>query len=192
MRPSLDKELTGISACYRLYQTQEGWIQIAITQQEEWERFCHLLNLPDLAGDSRAKNYETRAANRVAIEPTLEAAFMTRSAIVWATLLDKAGVNAEMCIDTRGGETVLHDADNERLGLVASYEHPMLGKMTQFGNLMDFSETPAGDYGPPPLLGQHTRQILVRFGYTPEEIDDFIARGIAYQAEEGVAYPWSL
>jgi crotonobetainyl-CoA:carnitine CoA-transferase CaiB-like acyl-CoA transferase len=38
-----------------------------------------------------------------------------------------------------------------------------------------------------PLLGQHTRQILVRFGYTPEEIDDLIARGIAYQAKEGVA-----
>ncbi len=192
MRPSLDKELTGISACYRLYQTQEGWIQVAITQQEEWKRFCNLLNLPDLAVDARAKDYETRTANRAAIEPAIEVAFMTRTAIVWAALLDKAAVSAEMCIDTRGGETVLHDADNERLGLIATYEHPMLGQMTQFGNLMDFSETPTGDFGPPPLLGQHTKQILSRFGYTTEEINDFIARGIAYQAEEGVAYPWSL
>ncbi|CAB4901432.1 MAG: hypothetical protein F2806_04945 [Actinobacteria bacterium] len=192
MRPSMDKELTGLSACYRLYPTQEGWIQVAITKPDEWERFCSLIGVPSLAKDARAKDYEARVANRSVIEPAIEAALMTRTAIVWATLFDSVNVAAELCIDTRGGDTVLHDGDNERLGLVASYDHPMLGHMTQFGNLMDFSETPGGDYGPPPLLGQHTKQILLRFGYTENEITDFIDRGVVYQAEDGVPYPWTL
>ena len=89
-----------------------------------------------------------------------------------------------MSIDTNDGEVPLHDADNERLGLVAEYPHPTLGQMRQFGTLVDFSETPTGPYGPPPLVGEHTRQIMERLGYPAEEIDDLLARGIVYEPTE--------
>ena len=65
--------------------------------------------------------------------------------------------------DTNAGELVLFDADNERLGLVAEYEHPIVGLMRQFGELIQFSETPGHIAGPPPLVGEHTaRSSLAR------------------------------
>ena len=49
----------------------------------------------------------------------------------------------EIPIDTKAGDLVLFDADNERLGLVAEYEHPIMGTLRQFGELIQFSDTPA-------------------------------------------------
>jgi crotonobetainyl-CoA:carnitine CoA-transferase CaiB-like acyl-CoA transferase len=115
---------------------------------------------------------------------------MTRTAVAWCHALDDAGVDAEISVDTNDGEAVLHDADNERLGLVAGYPHPMLGELRQFGALIDFSETPTGPYGPPPLVGEHTRPIMERLGYSGEEIDDLMSRGIVYEPTED--YRWSL
>jgi crotonobetainyl-CoA:carnitine CoA-transferase CaiB-like acyl-CoA transferase len=61
--------------------------------------------------------------------------------------------------------------------------------MRQFGTLVDFSETPTGPYGPPPLVGEHTRQIMGRIGYTTEDIDDLLAREIIYETTED--YRWT-
>jgi crotonobetainyl-CoA:carnitine CoA-transferase CaiB-like acyl-CoA transferase len=114
----------------------------------------------------------------------LERAFQTRTASAWLAMLVDAGVAAEVSIDTNDGEVALYDSDNERLGLVAEYPHPRLGRMRQFGTLIDFSETPTGPYGPAPMLGQHTRPLMVRLGYPTEEIDDLLARGIIYETTE--------
>lgn len=192
VRPSMDKELTGLSPCYRLYKTQEGWIQVATTTAQEWATMCALLGFPEFGTDPAYATFDGRAAARGKIEPQFEEAFATRTALVWAALFDAQGVPAEIAVDTRNGESVLHDADNARLGLVASYDHPMLGHMTQFGSLIDFSDTPTGDFGPPPMLGQHSRSILSRFGWAEAEIDDLIDREVVYQAAEGVPYPWGL
>jgi crotonobetainyl-CoA:carnitine CoA-transferase CaiB-like acyl-CoA transferase len=99
-------------------------------------------------------------------------------------------VDAEVSIDTNDGEVVLHDADNERLGLVAEYPHPILGQLRQFGTLIDFSESPTGPYGPPPLVGEHTRSIMERLGYSSQEIEDLLTRGIVYEPTED--YRWKL
>ncbi len=86
----------------------------------------------------------------------------------------------EIPVDTKGGELAFFDADNERLGLVAEYEHPILGTMRQFGSLIDFSETPGKIHGPPPLVGEHTREILEWLGYTGAEMDALKADGVVY------------
>ena len=86
----------------------------------------------------------------------------------------------EIPLDTMGGELAFFDADNERLGLVAEYEHPILGTMRQFGTLIDFSETPGKIHGPPPLVGEHTREILEWLGYTGTEMDTLKADGVVY------------
>ncbi|MFA7323434.1 MAG: CoA transferase [Candidatus Nanopelagicales bacterium] len=191
-RPSMDKELTGLSPCYRLYRTQEGWIQVAATTQAQWAALCATVGRPELGADTALATFDGRVAARATVDPVLEMAFEARTAQVWQALLDGAGVPAEIAVDTRGGETVLHDADNRALGLTASYDHPMMGHMTQFGNLIDFSDSGPGTYGPPPLLGEHSRSVLTRFGWSEGEVDDLIERGIVYQAAEGTPYPWPI
>ncbi len=75
----------------------------------------------------------------------------------------------------------------ERLGLVAEYAHPMLGQLRQFGTLVDFSESPTGPYGPPPLVGQHTRRIIERVGYSSQEIEDLLDPGYRLRAHRGLS-----
>ena len=185
-RPGLDRNQTGVSPCYRLYETQQGWIQVAAFGPGEWSELCRLVGCANL---ERFDTLEARIAGRDEIESALEPAFLTRTAVAWWHDLAAAGVAAEVSVDTNDGEVALHDADNERLGLVAEYPHPVLGLLRQFGTLVDFSETPTGPYGPPPLVGEHTRWIMERLGYTGEEIDDLLARGIVYEPADD--YPWT-
>lgn len=187
VRPGLDRAQTGVSPCYRLYETQQGWIQVAAFGPGQWSSLCRTVGCPDLESyDTR----EARLADRAVIESALEPAFCKRTAVAWYHDLMAAGVDAEVSIDTYDGAVALHDADNERLGLVAEYAHPILGDLRQFGTLIDFSETPTGPYGPPPLVGEHTRRIMERLGYPAGEIDDLLARGIIYEPTEDGDYPW--
>ncbi len=187
VRPGLDRDQTGVSPCYRLYETQQGWIQVAAFGLGQWPSLCRTVGRPDLESyDTR----EARLAARATIESVLEAAFAKRTAVAWYHDLAAAGVDVEVSIDTYDGEVALHDADNERLGLVTEYSHPILGNLRQFGTLFDFSETPTGPYSPPPLVGEHTRHILERLGYSGGEIDDLLARGMVYEPTEEGDYPW--
>jgi crotonobetainyl-CoA:carnitine CoA-transferase CaiB-like acyl-CoA transferase len=186
VRPGLDRNQTGVSPCCRLYETQQGWIQLAAFGPGQWSALCRVVGRSDLDGHDTVA---ARVAARVEIEPALERAFRGRTANAWQAILSDAGVAAEVSIDTNDGEVALHDADNERLGLVAEYPHPILGLMRQFGTLVDFSDTPTGPYGPAPMVGQHTRPLMVRLGYSTEEIDDLLERGIIFETTED--YRWT-
>lgn len=186
-RPALDREQTGVSPCCRLYETQDGWLQLAAFGAGQWDSLCRVLGLPDLG--PAYPTFDGRVEARAQIEPSMAQAFMSRTAVAWHIVLRDAGVDCEVSVDTNDGEAVLHDADNERLGLVAEYDHPTLGRTRQFGTLVDFSDTPTGPYAPAPLAGQHTRQIMARLGYDADEIDALLARGVVYEPDD--AYRWT-
>ena len=187
-RPRLDKAQTGIDALYRLYETQEGWIQIAAIEDSHWEALCGALGVPDLATDARFATRDARAESRRQLESLLEPRFATRTAIQWTRALDAAGVPNEIAMDPNAGERVMFDADNERLGLVAEYDHPLLGRMRQFGSLVDFSETPGLIHGPPPLVGEHTIEILEWLGYSQADMDELRDQGVVYWPDENYAW----
>ncbi len=187
-RPRLDKGQNGTDALYRLYETQEGWIQIAALEDAHWDALCGLLGVADLATDPRFATRAARAENRKQLESLLEPRFATRTSLVWTRLLDAVGVPNEMAFDSKGGERILFDGDNERLGLVAEYDHSMFGRMRQFGTLIDFSETPGLIHGPPPMVGEHTVEILEWLGIGEADRDDLRASGVVYWPDENYAW----
>jgi crotonobetainyl-CoA:carnitine CoA-transferase CaiB-like acyl-CoA transferase len=178
--PQLDAEQTGVGACYRLYETGDGWLQIAAVTQEQFEQLCRRLHVPELIDDARFVDAAARAEHRTELEAVFGERFKTKTALTWSRLLSDDGVPCEIPVDTMGGELAFFDSDNERLGLVAEYEHPILGTMRQFGSLIDFSETPGKIHGPPPLVGEHTREILEWLGFTGTEMDALKADGVVY------------
>jgi crotonobetainyl-CoA:carnitine CoA-transferase CaiB-like acyl-CoA transferase len=188
-RPRLDRGQHGTDACYRLYETQDGWIQIAAVREPEWVALCGALGAPELADDERFAVAALRREHRTQLETLLAPRFLTKTSVSWTHALDDAGVPNEIPLDSLGGETVLFDADNVALGLVTEYEHPMMGLMRQFGELVQFSDTPGRIGGPPPLVGEHTREILAWLGHDAAEIDALHAEGVVGSPNVD-EYPW--
>jgi crotonobetainyl-CoA:carnitine CoA-transferase CaiB-like acyl-CoA transferase len=189
-RPQLDAGQCGIDACYRLYRTNDDWIQIAAVTQPQFEALCRTLGLADLVEDVRFADRAARHEHRQQLEALFAPVFATRTAIVWSRALDDAGVPNEVPRDTHSGDTVFFDADNDRLGLVAEYEHPIVGHMRQFGSLIDFSETPGRIAGPPPLVGQHTKEILAWLGYDESQMQRLRDDGVVYWPDDD--YAWTV
>jgi crotonobetainyl-CoA:carnitine CoA-transferase CaiB-like acyl-CoA transferase len=188
--PLLDKEQTGLGALYRLYRTFDGWVQIAAVGPGHFGSLCSVLGCGDLVSDVRFSTPELRAANRNSLEDLLSPLFAKRTSQQVHLALEAAGVPSEIPLDTHGGETVLHDAENEDLGLTVAYEHPLLGLIRQFGHLIHFSETPGRIAGPPPLVGEHSRDVMDWAGYSPDAVAELKATGVvAWPDLEN--YPWS-
>ena len=188
--PRLDKEQTGLGACYRLYETSDGWLQLAAVTEDQWRGLCQTLRLPELTDDPRFADAKARDANRTKLESLLGDRFKERTALTWMRLLADGGVPSEVPIDPKGGELMFFDADNERLGLVTEYEHPILGTMRQYGSLIDFSETPSRARSAPPLVGQHTQEILGELGYSTEEMDTLKETRAVYWPDDN--YSWTV
>jgi len=176
--PKLDKAQTGFGALYRLYDTQDSWIQVAAVKHEHWPAFCTAVGHPELEGDERFATAEARQANRRVLEAILEDVFMTQTAIQWRRRLNDAGVPAEIAANTIEGESVLFDEENLRLGLVAETQHAELGRLRQFGSLISFSDTPSTVLRPPPVPGENTVEIMRWLDYDQETIDKLLAAGV--------------
>jgi len=187
-RPLLDKEQLGLDALYHLYETEDGWLQLAAVRPEHWPALCRVLRLEALRDDRRFATADDRQANRAELTSALADAFVSDRATTWRRALDAAGVPSEVSVDTMDGETVLFDEDLVRLGLVTEYEHPLLGRVRQFGNLITFSDTPGKQERAAPMVGQHTREILAELGYDDHAVDDYRARGVVAWPDESYGY----
>jgi crotonobetainyl-CoA:carnitine CoA-transferase CaiB-like acyl-CoA transferase len=178
-RPVIDANGYGFGPGYRLYPTQEGWLQVCAVSEAEWTALGAAVGIEnDAINTGKRENHTT----------TLEAAFLTRTALNWSRILDDAGVPNEIAVDTLGGQSLLFDSDNVALGLVADYEHSILGRIRQFGATVNFSDTPGRIFGPPPLVGEHSRQILEDLGYSGSDQEDLRKAGVVYWPDSD--YPW--
>jgi crotonobetainyl-CoA:carnitine CoA-transferase CaiB-like acyl-CoA transferase len=173
-RPKVDRGQHGFGPYYRLYDTQSGWIQVAAVKPEEQVALRTVLGL-----DSDAD----------ADEAAFELRFLTRTSLQWTHALDDAGVPNDIAFDALGGDGALYDADAERLGLVVEYEHPIMGRLRQFGELVNFSDTPARVFGPPPRVGEHTLEILEWLG-RGGDAEKLAAEGVVYWPDERYHWPW--
>ncbi len=177
-RPKVDALQRGFSPGYRLYETNDGWIFVVAIGDEHFTALCATLGV------------DAAARSRVEVEPDLEAAFATKTAVMWSRMLDDAGVPNEIALDVQNGMVGLYDADLERLGMIAEYEHPIMGRMRQFGELVHFSETPGLIHGPPPRVGEHSREILEELGLSGSDQERLRADGVVYWPDESYHWGW--
>ena len=176
--PGVNRSQTGSGPLYRLYETADGWVQIAAVRADDWGPFCTTLGVSELVDDRRFATPEDRFTRRSELEALLEPAFLKRTALQWRRAFDAAGVPAEVSVDTSDGESVLFDEENIRLGLVADLHHATAGRLRQAGQLMRFSDTPAVVQRAAPVRGEHTLQIVRWLGYDEPTINDYTARGV--------------
>src|SRR5262245_9740004 len=188
-RPSVDADVLGFGPLCRLYETGDGWLQLAAVDDRHWEPLCHTLRRTDLVDDDRFATAGARDANADALAQELESAFVDDLAVNWRRLLDAAGVPSEISVNTWDGETVLFDQELFELGLVTEFEHPILGRVRQFGNLVSFSDTPTDHPRRVPRLGEDTREILAELGYDSTAIDALRRDGVVSWPDDRYSFP---
>jgi crotonobetainyl-CoA:carnitine CoA-transferase CaiB-like acyl-CoA transferase len=182
-RPRLDAMQMGLGALYRLYQAGDGWLCVAAIDQQHWRQLCTVVGRSSLADDPRFSTAEARREHDAALIAILETIFPTRPAREWFELLDGAGVPCEISSPTFSRN--LFD-DPEIIGKqwIAGYQRAQVGKLEEHGLGFDFSETPGRIWGPAPLCGQDTREILAELGYSRAEINELCAGKVVLDAAD--------
>jgi len=178
-RPHLDRMQLGLSPLYRLYRTADGWICLAAIEEIHWDRLVKALGQPGWAETVRFADAAAATADSD-VARFLEREFAALSASDAFALLDSHEVPVEIA-DAEFSARLFDDAQMWERGLVVAQDHPQLGRVETFGTTITFSETPGRIQGPPPLCGQHTREILTEYGYADAEIDRLVADGAVFE-----------
>ena len=156
--------------------SDEEYIMVSVTSEKMWESFCHVIDQPELLNDPRFDSNENRVINRKELTPQLEQLFLTRTADQWVTDLRAAKIP---CGIINSMDRVFKHPQIEPLEMVVEMDHPTAEKIKLVGIPVKYSETPGSIRRPPPLLGQHTDEILSEFlDYTKTEIAALRKEGI--------------
>jgi formyl-CoA transferase/CoA:oxalate CoA-transferase len=146
---------------YETLEASDGEFVIAVGNDEQWRRFCGVLQSPELGTDARFATNRARIANYTELRPLLSAMLATRTRGEWVTLLKAAGVP---CGSVRAVAETLEDPQLAARDMIQQLEHAAAGAIRVLGVPIKLSDTPGSVRTPPPTLGQHTEAILREFG----------------------------
>ena len=153
---------------YRLFKARDKWFIVATGNDRQYYALCEVIGRPDLAEDTRFRFNPDRVANREALEAILADVFATRDAEDWTQALLAAGVPSG---PVNSVADVFADPQVLARQMLIELRHPTLGTLKQAGFPYNFSTTPAEPRRHPPLLGEHTDEVLRDLlGLGPEQI----------------------
>jgi crotonobetainyl-CoA:carnitine CoA-transferase CaiB-like acyl-CoA transferase len=153
---------------------------LAVGNDGQYAKFCEVAGRPDLASDPRFATNRQRVVHRGELVPLLEALLKTRRKADWLAALEAAKVP---CGAINNLAEVFADPQVQGRGMVSHWEHPVRHDLSLVASPMKLSATPVRgpDRGglPPPLLGQHTEEVLRGvLGYSQTQLEELKARGV--------------
>ena len=170
-----------VIAPYGTFQTADGPLNLAPATQGMWLSLCKLLELEHLVDDPRYKTNGERMKNRDSLQVEIEAVLKNHPRMYWTPLMIEKGIPAG---PINKMDDVFRDAQVDAIKLVETVEHPVLGLLKQVGFPVIMGSIPEGESvrWAPPVLGQHSRDVLCSYGISEIEVDRLIASGIVMQS----------
>jgi crotonobetainyl-CoA:carnitine CoA-transferase CaiB-like acyl-CoA transferase len=176
--PTVDADLLGFSAAYRLYEAAAGWVMLACVRRSEWEAFCAAIERPELAGKwGAAWSRECRSTEGARLADSISQALRGRSAAEWEALAMQSDLPL-VAVELRDpGRFNMEDEEMRRLGHAVRVASPVHGEYWRHGALQRFSEATQA-FGPWDPLGGHTQAILRELGYGQKTVDQLAAEKV--------------
>lgn len=142
---------------FQSLKTSDGYVIIAVGNDTLWQKFCGLIDRPDLAADPRFTTNPLRTENVKVLGEELTKTFVTKTMDEWLHILKKGGIPVGPINDV---ERVIKDPAVIARDMIVTTHHPVAGDVEMAGVPIKLSDTPGSVDGPAPTLGQHTREIL--------------------------------
>jgi formyl-CoA transferase len=161
---------------YQTFATADGEIVIAIGNDGQFASFCQVLGVPEWSADQRYSRNPARVQHRELLVPMLAEQLKTWKAKELAEALEAVGVP---CGPINNLAQVFADPQVQARGMRTDVPHPNAGSVPQVRHPVQFSGEALAPMVAPPLLGQHTGQVLREMlNLPPDQIDDLRERGL--------------
>lgn len=154
-------------APYEAFATRDGYMIVGCLTEAFWRALCKLLGRTDLPADPRFVDNDSRTRHREELHALLEAHFLTRPRAEWAEAMKADDIP---CAPIARLEEVLDSPQIRHNGMIETVVHPVIGEIKVAGIPIRLDRTPGSIRRPPPLLGEHSRDILAELGYPAERI----------------------
>ena len=142
---------------YQSFQASDGWFAIAVGNDRQFGRLCEVIGRLDLANDERFAKNSARVQNREELIGLLKSIFLMRPVSEWLSALDEAEIP---CGPINTFEQVFSMPQVQERGMLVKMDHPTIGELPLVGSPLKFSDTPVQYRLPPPLMGEHTEEVL--------------------------------
>ncbi len=151
-------------------------IILAVGNDGQFAKLCAVAGVPELAKDPRYSLNAERVRHRALLVPLLEEILKTRTKADWLSALEAAKVP---CGAINNLAEVFADPHINARGMVQHWQHPLQPDLRLVASPLKMSGTPVREELPPPLLGQHTREVLTEvLGYRSERLQALRAKGV--------------
>jgi formyl-CoA transferase len=150
-----------------VFKTKDGHINIAVTGQKIWERFCNSVGRADWIKNPNYASGGLRSKNREALNADIESEIQKQSSQVWIDRFNEAGVPSGPIYSI---DQVFGDAQVKHLGIAQGLEKAGKGRVDYLGQPVVLTRTPSNVAAHPPALGQHTDEVLAELGFAAGDI----------------------
>ncbi len=158
---------------YETFEASDGYVNLAIGNDEQFVRFCRESGRDDLADDTRFQTNRNRVIEREALVAELQATIATRTVAEWVAILDRAAAPGGPVL------TLPQVFDGPAAHMVETVEHPTAGPLRLVRSPVGIDGERPSARRHPPRLGEHTAEVLTEAGYSPEEVADLLAGACA-------------
>jgi len=155
-----------LSSPHGTFKAADRPINVAVGNEAMWQSFVQIIQRPELAQDERFRSLALRIKNRESLTSEIERVLSTRNADYWIEQFNRAGIPSGPILTIE--EMFAHPQIAAR-EMLLKLPHPVLGRVLTTGLAAKLSATP-GRISRPPLLGEHTDEVLAAHGYGPAEI----------------------
>lgn len=165
-----------LAAPFKAFKTKDGHVAVVAFQDKHFESFCKIIGREDLVSDERFDNFIARALNKADLYAILDPIFPKKTNAEWMKPLREAGIPSSPVNDIRDA---LNDPQVLHRNMVVEMNHPEIGVYKGLGNPIKSTEMDDGPLSPPPLLGQHTDEVLTDLlGMSPDDIQALRDEGV--------------